>query len=188
VAESTVFGGIAGDVMAEAVVGRPAPMPSRAAAEASIARAVAPLARRPGGELYALQRALRDVMWDRVGLVRDGAGLREAIGVIERIERGLEAVGVPGGPAFNVAWHDWLNLTSQVTAARLIATSAAERGESRGAHYRRDAPTADPGVPYVVRVRLDGDGPAVWREPVALTRVHPTPPAPPVSTTVETRR
>jgi aspartate oxidase len=35
------------------------------------------------------QRALRDVMWDRVGLVRDGEGLREALGVIDRVEREL---------------------------------------------------------------------------------------------------
>jgi hypothetical protein len=35
------------------------------------------------------QRAQRDVMWDRVGLVRDGEGLREALGVIDRVEREL---------------------------------------------------------------------------------------------------
>jgi len=29
----------------------------------------------------------------------------------------------------------------------------------------------------VVRVRRDGDAPAVWREPVALTRLRPAPAA-----------
>jgi succinate dehydrogenase/fumarate reductase flavoprotein subunit len=86
-------------------------------------------------------------MWDRVGLVRDGEGLREALDAIDRIERALDEVGVPGGTAFNLAWHDWLNLTSQVTAARLIATSAVERRESRGAHYRRDFPATDGDAP-----------------------------------------
>jgi fumarate reductase flavoprotein subunit len=177
VAESTVFGGIAGDVMAEAVVGRAMPTASRAAAQTTAARAMAPLGRRAGADLYALQRSLRDVMWDRVGLVRDGEGLREALDAIDRIERGLDEVGVPGGMAFNVAWHDWLDLTSQVTAARLIATSAVERRESRGAHYRRDFPGTDADIPYMVRVRRDGDAAAVWREPVALTRLRPLPAA-----------
>jgi succinate dehydrogenase/fumarate reductase flavoprotein subunit len=173
VAESTVFGGIAGDVMAEAVIGRPAPSIAPAAASDAIARATAPLARARGGDLYGLQRALRDVMWERVGLVRDGDGLRDALGAIARVEAGLAAVGVPGGAAFNVAWQDWLNLASQATVSRLIAMSAIERRESRGAHFRRDCPTADPGAPYAIRVRRVGSGPAVTREPVALTRATP---------------
>jgi len=181
VAESTVFGGIAGDVMADAVMSRVAPVLSRAAADEVVSRAEAPLARGAGGDLYGLQRALRDVMWDRVGLVRDGAGLREALGTIHRIEAGLAAVGVPGGASFNLAWHDWLDLTSQVTVARLVTMSAAERRESRGAHYRRDFPSTEAGVPYVVRARRIGPGPAITREPVALTRVQPPMPSAPAA-------
>jgi fumarate reductase flavoprotein subunit len=181
VAESTVFGGIAGDVMAEAIVGRPAPAPARAPAEAAIARAVAPLGRPAGGDLYGAQRALREVMWDRVGLVRDGAGLGQALEAIGGVEAALDGIGVSGGAAFNVAWQDWLDLASLVIAARLIATSALARRESRGAHYRRDFPDSEAGVPYVVRVRRDGDAPAVWREPVALTRVQPGPAATPAT-------
>jgi len=173
VAESTVFGGIAGDVMAQAVVGRRVPTVAASTAAAAVTRARAPLARGAGGDLYALQRTLRDVMWDQVGLVRDGDGLRDAVAVIDRVDAGLTAVGVPGGTAFNIAWHDWLNLVNQVTVARLIATSAAERRESRGAHYRRDFPTADPDGPYVIRVRRDGEAIAVARMPVAFTRATP---------------
>jgi fumarate reductase flavoprotein subunit len=159
--------------MADAVRTRTTPAVSRAAAEDVVARAVAPLARETGGDLYGLQSALRDVMWERVGLVRDGAGLRDALGAIARIEAGLAGVGVPGGPAFNVAWHDWLNLSNQVAVSRLIAMSAMERQESRGAHYRRDCPATDPGAPYVVRVRRVGTNPMVSREPVAFTRRRP---------------
>ena len=172
VAESTVFGGIAGDVMAGALSARGASPVTSAAAEDVVARAVAPLAREAGGDLYGLQSTLRDVMWERVGLVRDGGGLREALDEITRIEAGLAGVGVPGGPSFNVAWHDWLNLTNQVTVSRMIAMSALERQESRGAHYRRDCPTTDT-TPYVVRVRRAGTDPVVSREPVAFTRRKP---------------
>jgi succinate dehydrogenase/fumarate reductase flavoprotein subunit len=173
VAESTVFGGIAGDVMARTIRTQNTSPVSRAGAEEAVARAVGPLTRETGGDLYGLQSALRDVMWERVGLVRDGGGLREALGAIARIEAALAGVGIPGGPAFNVAWQDWLNLSNQVAVARLIAMSATERQESRGAHYRRDFPATDSGTPYVVRVRRVGPGPVIARERVAFTRCAP---------------
>jgi succinate dehydrogenase/fumarate reductase flavoprotein subunit len=173
VAESTVFGGIAGDVMADAVTTRKLSSVSPATVDEAIAHATAPLTRGTGGDLYELQRSLRDVMWERVGLVRDGTGLRDALGAITRIEAELDRVGVAGGPAFNIAWQDWLNLMNQVTVARLIAMSAVERNESRGAHFRRDFPTTETGTPYAVRVRRVGPGAAISRHPVALTRVTP---------------
>ena len=171
VAESTVFGGIAGDVMADAVTTRKLTSVSQAAVDEAIAHATAPLTRTGGGDLYELQRSLRDVMWERVGLVRDGTGLRDALASITRIEAELDRVGITGGPAFNIAWHDWLNLTNQVTVARLIAMSAVERNESRGAHFRRDFPTTETETPYAVRVRRVGPGAAISRHPVALTRM-----------------
>src|SRR5690349_24472290 len=63
VAESTVFGGIAGDVMAEWVAGRPRPPISTALGESAIAALSAPLARSEGENLYTLQAQLRQVMW-----------------------------------------------------------------------------------------------------------------------------
>ena len=173
VAESTVFGGIAGDVMAEAAPGRPLPRITSASLEAAVRRLTAPLARAATGDLYDLQRALHEVMWEKVGLVRDARELTGALDAIERIAERLEGVGVPGGPAFNLAWQDWLNLESQTTAARLIALSALARRESRGAHFRRDFPAAAPGPPFSVRVQERAGVPAVWEEPVALTRATP---------------
>ncbi len=175
VAESTVFGGIAGDVMAAFVAGRRLPRVPRAALGALAEACTAPLRRRPGGgpDLYALQRELREVMWDRVGLVRDGEGIGLALGVIERLAREVEAVAVAGPLSFNLAWQDWLNLRSQLAAARLIARSALERRESRGAHFRRDQPQAAAGPLFTVRVQRRGEDLAVWREPVAFTRATP---------------
>ena len=173
VAESTVFGGIAGDVMAEAAPGRPLPRITSASLEATARRLTAPLGRAAAGDLYDLQRGLREVMWEKVGLVRDARELTGALDAIERIAERLEGVGVPGGPAFNLAWQDWLNLESQTTAARLIALSALARRESRGAHFRRDFPAGAPGPLVSVRVQERAGVPAVWEEPVALTRATP---------------
>jgi len=173
VAESTVFGGIAGDMMAEFVRSRPMPPPATPSLEDVARRLAAPLARPATGDLYDLQRELRDVMWETVGLVRDGEGLESALAAIDRIAGRLERVGVPGGPAFNLAWQDWLNAVNQTAVARLIASSAAARRESRGAHYRRDFPAAAPGPLSSVRVQERGGVPVVWEEPVAFTRTTP---------------
>jgi succinate dehydrogenase flavoprotein subunit len=172
VAESTVFGGIAGDVMADFVTGRAAAGARGAAVDGVIERLTAPLERR-GGDLYALQRELRAVMWDRAGLVRDGEGLRAAASTAERIAEELGQVGVPGGAGFNLAWQDWLNLSNQAAVAGLIAASALARTESRGAHYRSDFPAPADAPLYTVRVQSRGGERSVWTEPVALTRATP---------------
>ncbi len=178
VAESTVFGGIAGDVMAAFVEGRPLPR-ARESGLDDTARAVnAPRGRASKGDLYALQHDLRTLMWDKAGLVRDATGLAEARAGLARIARELDQVGVPGGGSFNMAWQDWLNLKNQVTVAGLIAASALERRESRGAHYRSDCPSPDPGPVFTVRVQQRNGAPAVWRAPVAFTRMAPPDRAP----------
>ncbi|MBI4634717.1 MAG: FAD-binding protein [Candidatus Rokubacteria bacterium] len=174
VAESTVFGGIAGDAMAAFVTGRRAPRLATVALEAAARPYLQPCERAtaPGGpSLYDLQRELRALMWERVGLVRDADSLARALGEIERIDHRLDEVGVPGGPSFNIAWQDWLNVRNQTMVARLIVLSALERRESRGAHYRRDFPAEAPAALYSVRVAERHGAPAVWTEPVALTRV-----------------
>jgi succinate dehydrogenase/fumarate reductase flavoprotein subunit len=178
VGESTVFGGIAGDVMAAFVAGRGLARASSRGLEDVARRLSAPLGRPAGADLYALQHRLRAVMWDRVGLVRDAAGLAAAREEIERIDEALETVGLPGGLAFNMAWQDWLNLRNQTAVARLVAASALARRESRGAHYRSDFPDRAPGAPVSVQVQRRGEDLAVRAEPVPFTRASPRDRAP----------
>ncbi len=173
VADSTVFGGVAGDAMPDWIAGRPLPRLSETAIEADAAATTAALERAGTESLYALQSRLRDVMWERVGLIRSGAGLQVALGEIEDIAARAERVGVPGGRAFNLAWQDWLNLRHQARVGWLVARSALERAESRGSHFRADCP--EPGPALVnVHVRAEpGAPPRVWTEPVRLTRHRP---------------
>ena len=183
VAESTVFGGLAGDVIAAFVEGRPERRVSAASLAPLVAGFTAPFSRPAGPGLYDLQRELRDVMWERAGLVRDAEGLGQALAEVERIDRALQVVGVAGDPSLNTAWQDWLNLRNQALASRLIVTSALERRESRGAHWRRDFPGPENAPHYTVRVRHAASGPRVWREPVVFSRA--TPAGSPVPATVE---
>src|SRR3989441_4476455 len=180
VAESTVFGGIAGGVMAESVAGRPLPRVAGPALEDLARRVTAPLERPATRDLYALQRELRDVMWEEVGLVRDARGLAAARNAIDSGAERLEGVGVPGGPALNLAWQDWLNLGDKATAARLITRSALARRERPGAHVPPDFPVAAPRPLVSGRGQAKDGVPAGWEGPAAFPRATPrgAPPAP----------
>ncbi|HEY8566967.1 MAG TPA: FAD-binding protein [Beijerinckiaceae bacterium] len=175
VANSTVFGGIAGDVMPGWIARNPghrAPDEDVLAAEA--ARALHPFAKKPG-DLNALREALLDAMWEDVGVVRDAEGLGRGLARVEAIEAELLESGIPDGDrAFNLTWHDWLNLRSLVETSRVIALAAQRRENSRGAHYRSDFP--EPGELAASRytvARLQDGRVAMTDEPVRFTHVRP---------------
>ena len=74
VANSTVFGGLAGDSMAATLRAyKPLADPDKAAIEAAHERAYAPLGRRRG-DLESVRRRLYQVMWDDVGILRTADG------------------------------------------------------------------------------------------------------------------
>ena len=76
--------------------------------------------------------------------------------------------------AFNVSWHDWLNLRSLVETSQAITAAAMVREDSRGAHFREDFPeTGDLEASRYTVVRKQGDALSVTTEPVHFTRVRP---------------
>src|ERR1700736_5724019 len=78
VANSTVFGGIAGDAMPEWIAAnagyRP---PDESLLAAEVARCLHPFTRKPG-DVNRLRERLMDLMWDDVGVVRDAIGITRA--------------------------------------------------------------------------------------------------------------
>jgi L-aspartate oxidase len=72
---------------------------------------------------------LRQAMTAKVGVIRDDASLRNALGVIATLERRASTD---------------LQLANMLTTAKLITAAALARRESRGAHFRSDYPAPDP--------------------------------------------
>ena len=129
----------------------------------------------PGELLNAIRERLYDVMWDDVGIVRDSASLARAEGALDELEARLDATGVAGGSrAFNLTWHDWLNLKSLLLVSKSIRASAAAREDSRGAHYRSDFPEVRnlEHSRYACVTWSNGTFSTEMR-PVAFTRVKP---------------
>jgi fumarate reductase flavoprotein subunit len=175
VANSTVFGGVAGETMA-AWVRREGALrePDQAAIVAAVARCE-PKAAAQQGSLEPLRERLYDLMWQRVGIIRDRAGLESALQELDAIAEDLEHAGIAdANRTFNLTWHDWLNLKSLVAVSQVITRAALAREDSRGAHFREDFPDAGPlESSAYTSARLAGEKLAIAMKPVAFTRVKP---------------
>ncbi len=175
VANSTVFGGIAGECMAS-WVGQDADWrpPDEPAIEAAIEASSTPF-RKPAASLEPIREALYQCMWDQVGILRDAKGLKHAAERLAELDDALSRVGVDGRDrVFNLAWHDWQNLRSLIEVSRVITAAALSREDSCGAHFREDHPaTGDLDRSSYTVASLHGGRLEIAREPVRFTRVRP---------------
>ena len=114
-------------------------------------------------------------MWDDVGVVKTAAGINHGLDALEAISRELDDSGVDDSTrAFNLTWHDWLNLRNLVDMSKVIAEAALMRENSRGAHFREDFPdTGALAESYFTNIRQSGEDLKVTREAVAFTIVRP---------------
>ncbi len=141
VANSTVFGGLAGDAMAEWIStnGRHSE-PNIETIKSSIAACLTPFSKKPGF-LEGIRQKLYELMWEDVGIIRDAASIKRAEEGLDSIEAELDETGVDGTTlAYNLTWHDWLNIKNLLLVSRTIVAAANVREDSRGAHFRVDFP------------------------------------------------
>lgn len=104
----------------------------------------------PGDE--ELTTAVRRLMWERVGLVRDGAGLASALDELERLAATHPRAA---GEARNL-----------LGVGRLVTAAALARRESRGGHDRTDFPQPDPAWRRRLFLTAAPDGSARLEVPV----------------------
>jgi len=105
-------------------------MREKAAAPRKHSATAAPPSANTNGQTAETERFIKTVqslMWQHVGVVREGKGLREVVAA-------LSALRAPTGDR---RAHEAANI---LQAGLLIARSALAREESRGAHYRLDYP------------------------------------------------
>ncbi|MCB8836258.1 L-aspartate oxidase [Aurantimonas sp. VKM B-3413] len=175
VANSTVYGGVAGDVMGSDIARmKTLRDPDPAVLAAEVERACAPFGRR-SGNIQTLRAALQDAMWDHVGVMRTQTGMTRGLQRIAEVEAELAETGIASDElAFNLTWHDWLNLRSLCDISEVIALAALERENSRGAHFREDFPeSGDLERSYFTVARKRGEAVEMDREDVRFTIVRP---------------
>ncbi|MEJ6399123.1 L-aspartate oxidase [Yoonia sp. 208BN28-4] len=174
VANSTVYGGIAGDTMGRDVAKMSLRDPDKNVLAAELERAIYPL-RRKAAPVLPLRQRLQNLMWDDVGVMRTKTGMQRGLTGIADVSGALMDTGVDDSNlAFNLTWHDWLNLRSLCDVSEVIAKAGLARENSRGAHFREDFPDAGAleDSDFTVARQTD-DGVVVTREPVAFTIVRP---------------
>jgi len=97
----------------------------------------------PPWEAHDIRDALRSLMATHVGIVRDADGLQAAAEGLAALQARLEAGLAPSSPErpanFEAVLHT-AELRNMLLVARLLTTAAANRLESRGAHFRSDWP------------------------------------------------
>ncbi len=174
VANSTVFGGIAGSIMGADARGVDSFRdPDEAILRDEIDRACLPFSKK-AAPVHPLRNRLMDVMWNDIGVIRDAEGIERGLEQVGEIRDELLTFGVADARAFNLTWHDWLNLQSLIEVSDVIGRAALMRENSRGAHYREDFPEVGDldGSTFTV-ARRQGDEVKVEQEAVAFSHVRP---------------
>lgn len=174
VANSTVFGGIAGDVMAKWVTDIPLAPCNMDEVGASIQAHEAPLNRVPG-DIELIRDGLAEVMWDDVGISRTKESLQRALIKLDDLDRSLNQMGVGDlQRAYNLTWQDWMNLRNLILVSKSVTEAAIARENSRGAHYREDFPEpGDLDTSYFTAVKLFNAQLLIENRPVLFNRVKP---------------
>jgi fumarate reductase flavoprotein subunit len=174
VANSTVFGGIAGETMAKWVVDKPLLPCDMNAVMASIEQHELPL-RAVQGNIESVRDALADCMWHEVGISRNKASLLQARTRLEQLTAELNQIGVGSDSReFNLTWQDWMNLRNLILVSRTINEAALARENSRGSHYREDFPqSGELENSYYTVVGLREGQLKIENRQVIFTRVQP---------------
>lgn len=174
VANSTVFGGIAGETMAHWVVTQQLADCDMDEVASSIRSHEIPF-NNSVGDIEAIRDALADCMWDDVGISRTKESLLRARQTLKNLAEQLSQIGVGNiQRQYSNTWQDWMNLQNLILVSQAVAEAAIARENSRGAHYRDDFP--DPGSfedSYYTAVQLSKQDLMIEKRPVQFTMIRP---------------
>jgi len=155
-----VFGKRAGEYASQYARANGQARVDEGAADRAIAQSLAPFDRGAEGENpYNIQQDLQDAMQRLVGIVRNEAEMREALGRIRDFNERAGRLGAEGHREYHSGWHTAIDVRNLLSVSEAITLSAIERKESRGGHFREDYPqkAAEFGTFNIV-VKQAGDG------------------------------
>jgi len=121
---------------------------------------LAPLNRENGENPAKVVEDLREMMQEKVGIIRTGKLLEEALDDLDKLESRASITSPGGSRIYNPGWHQALEIGAMIDVSRMCALAALEREESRGGHTRDDFPTPDykhwGKINSVISIQLDG--------------------------------
>ncbi len=111
-----------------------------------VSETLAPLERQGGENPAKVVESLREMMQEKVGIIRTGDLLNEALTDLSDLAERGKHTSPGGGRIYNPGWHQALEIDAMVDISRMCALAALAREESRGAHTRDDFPVPDRNV------------------------------------------
>jgi succinate dehydrogenase / fumarate reductase flavoprotein subunit len=138
-----------------------------------------------GGKRSAdsIHRELGQIMWEKCGMARNAAGLKQALEAIPKLrEEFWRDVAIPGsGAELNQSLEKAGRVADFLEFAELMCIDALHREESCGGHFREEHQTEDgearrddENFAYVAAWEYAGEGkaPVLHKEPLAFENVH----------------
>tara|TARA_B100000902_G_scaffold3881_1_gene4990 strand:+ start:19917 stop:21749 length:1833 start_codon:yes stop_codon:yes gene_type:complete len=102
-----------------------------------------PLNRKGGENPAKIVEDLREMMQEKVGIIRTRKLLQEALLDLDQLEVRAAKASPGGSLIYNPGWHQALELSAMIDVSRMCTLAALHREESRGGHTRDDFPTPD---------------------------------------------
>jgi succinate dehydrogenase/fumarate reductase flavoprotein subunit len=144
VCDSTVFGARAGDAVVSYIKNSSTlAKVSETQAHSIMDDLLEPFKRNEGENPFYIRNELKNLMWEKVGLVRNGKDLQFAEVQLQLLEERIKNVSLKGTQKFNLTWQEYINVRNLVSIAKMVTKSALMRTESRGSHYREDYPESN---------------------------------------------
>jgi succinate dehydrogenase/fumarate reductase flavoprotein subunit len=92
-------------------------------------------------DFYEKRDFIANIFYNNVGVVRDDMGLKAVLGAIRQIQREIPFMGPRDkSKCYNTNLVEFIEFGNMVELAEIIVVGAISRVESRGAHFREDAP------------------------------------------------
>lgn len=125
-----------------------------------IGETLEPLSREGGENPAKVVNDLREMMQNKVGIIRTGVLLEESLKDLDELEVRAKNTSAPGGKVYNPGWHQALELNAMIEVSRMCALAALKREESRGGHTREDFPVPDKNFwgKVNIRIMIEEDG------------------------------
>jgi succinate dehydrogenase / fumarate reductase flavoprotein subunit len=134
------------------------------------------LSREKGERVADIRATMQEVMMDKVSVVRNETGLREAEREIATLREAYRHVSLQDkGKRYNTELTEALELGCMLDCAETIVHGSIARTESRGAHYREDFEARDD-VNWLAHSLISKSGSGEFRlekKPVKITMFEP---------------
>jgi len=177
IADSCVYGRLVGKAVAEYLRTDKGKIPETDSdqIEKLISYYTEPFNRSNGDGPFELRDRLQELNWNKVGVVRNEKDLSDAVEEFREMKTEAIKISIQGARAYNMSWNEYISLLNMLEVSQIVAYSAMQRRESRGAHYRSDFPERndDYGLFNVYLRKSDHQTPILETRPADLKFLKP---------------